>query len=224
MLLCFTNWTLEQISSSVSIVTPIILLSWFYYSQRQILSKSYFENVPGIYGGFTDPISDQSKEKGHIYSGIILNIREIDDKGYFKGEFDFAETTTDLIDNKIFDRQLTDGVYQFYGKFDFKIYQSKIRHPFKPNQNRVYIGKLYLVDRLDFNFDSYNIETYLKAEFDILHYREMQTLKFTFSKSYKKDSPKLPSTFILNKKIGLNFEPYNNLVRSVFLGHTRVDK
>jgi len=224
MFLCHTGWTLEQISAAVSIGTPIILLLWFYYSQRRALSKSYFDNVPGIYGGFTEPISDQSKEDGRIYSGIIMNIRDIDDKGYFKGEFDFAETTTDLVGNRIEYRKLIDGVYQFYGKFDFELFLNKTRHPFKPEQNRTYVGKLYLVDRLDFDFGNYEIETYLKAEFDIVHYREMQTLKFSFSKVYKKDAPKLPPSFVLNKKIGLNFEPYINLVNTVFVGHTRVDK
>jgi hypothetical protein len=224
MLLCFVGWALENTSAVISIGTPIILLIWFYYSQRRTLSKSYFENIPGIYGGFTNPISDQTKEEKRIYAGIIMNIRDIDDKGYFKGEFDFAETTTDLKDNRIFYRKLKDGVFQFYGKFNFKIYLNKTRHPFKPEENRVYKGKLYLVERLDFNFDNYKINNYLKAEFEIWHYREMQTLKFTFNKAYKNDGFDLPTSFILNKKIGLNFEPYINLVKTVFIGQTRVDK
>lgn len=224
MLLCFQGWTLEQISAAISIGTPVILLLWFYYSQKQTLSKNYFEKIPGIYGGFTDPICDQTKEKGRIYSGIIMSIKDIDNKGYFKGEFDFAETTTDLIGNKIVGRKLIDGIASFYGKFDFELCWNKTRHPFKPKENRTYIGKLYIVDRLDFDFENYQIETYLKAEYDILHYREMQTLKFTLSKTYKNEKLLFPATFTLNKTLGLNFEPYKNLIDTVFLGETRVDK
>src|SRR5690606_32900554 len=37
--------TLEDISNLISIATPFILLIWFYYSQRQTLSKDYFSEL-----------------------------------------------------------------------------------------------------------------------------------------------------------------------------------
>lgn len=218
MFLCYQGWTLEQISAAISIVTPIILLFWFYYSQRQILSKNYFEKLPGIYGGFTDP-KNEGGQGYQVYSGIIMNIKDIDNKGYFKGELDFAETTTEQLP-----RKLIDGIATFYGKLNFKLVYSKKRHPFKPKENRIHVGKLYLVDRLDFDFENYKIENYVKAEYDILHYREMQVLKFTLSKVYRKEGFYLPNSFLLYKTLGFNFEPYKNLIDVVFEGQTRVDK
>src|SRR4051812_40434049 len=124
MILCFQNWTLENVSAVISIATPIILLVWFYYSQKQNLSKNYFDGIDGIYAGFTEPVSKLDDTKG-LYSGIIMNIRDTDEKGYFKGEFDFAESKTDIIDNKISGRKVQDGINTFLGKLNFEIYRSK---------------------------------------------------------------------------------------------------
>jgi hypothetical protein len=222
MLSFIQGWTLGDISDAISIATPIILFFWFYYSQRQILSKSYFDQVDGIYAGFTEPISKVEDKKG-LYSGIIMNIRDTDDNGYFKGEFDFGETKTDVENNRLLFRNLRDGVHTFLGKLNFEIYRNKVRHPFRPEENRTYNGTLYIVDRLDFAFDDYKIETYLRAEYDILHYREMQTMKFTLRKRHKTGEPELPETFILHKKMGVSFEPYKNEKEVVFRGDTRSD-
>ena len=67
MILC--NISLGQVSDFVSIGTPLVLLAWFYYSQRQTLSKNYFEQIDGIYAGFTEPLSYSSNGK-RIYGGI----------------------------------------------------------------------------------------------------------------------------------------------------------
>ena len=216
--MCCSEITLKEIADVISIITPIVLVCWFYYSQRHTLSKNYFENIPGIYGGFTDP-KNKGGEGYRVYSGIIMNIKDIDSNGFFKGELDFAETTTE--ENP---RKLIDGVSTFYGKLNFELQFAKIRHPFKPKQNRQYAGKLYIVDRLDFDFDNYQIENYLRAEYNIIHYREMQTMKFEISEIYKQDGFYLPNSFLLNKTIGLNFDPYKNLVQVVFEGQTRVDR
>jgi hypothetical protein len=223
MTLCFQGWTLENISSAISIATPIILLLWFYYSQRQTLSKSYFDQIDGIYGGFTEPISQLEDTKG-LNSGIIMNIRDTDDKGYFKGEFDFAEAITKVENDRLLFKNVRDGVHTFLGKLNFEIYRDKARHPFKPEENRIYKGTLYIVDRLDFAFENYKIDTYLRAEYDILHYREMQTLKFTLKKLHKTGEPALPTSFVLYKKMGVSFEPYKNVKDVVFRGNTRSDK
>jgi hypothetical protein len=222
MILCFLGWTSGDVSDTISIATPIILLFWFYYSQRQTLSKSYFDQVDGIYAGFTEPISKLDDTKG-LHSGIIMNIRDTDDKGYFKGEFDFGETKTEIENNSLLFRSIIDGVHTFLGKLDFKIYRDRIRHPFRPEENRIYKGTLYIVDRLDFAFEDYNIDTYLRAEYDILHYREMQTMKFTLRKRHKNGEPELPETFVLHKKMGVSFEPYQNVKEVVFRGETRSD-
>lgn len=223
MILCFQSWTLEDISSAISIATPIILLFWFYYSQRQTLSKNYFDQIDGIYAGYTKPISKLDDMKG-LESGIIMNIRDTDDKGYFKGEFDFGETKTEIENNRIYFRNIRDGVHTFLGKMDFEIYRDKTRHPFKPEENRIYKGTLYIVDRLDFAFEDYKIDTYLRAEYDILHYREMQTLKFKLKKLHKTGEPQLPEAFVLHKKMGMSFEPYQTLKQLVFRNDTRSDK
>jgi hypothetical protein len=223
MLLCVTIITLDQISDIISIATPIILFIWFYYSQKQTLSKNYFDQIDGIYAGFTEPISKIEDKRG-VYSGIIMNIRDTDDKGYFKGEFDFGETKTDIVNDQLEFRNLRDGIHTFIGKLNFKFYKDKTRHPFKPSENRIYKGTLYIVDRLDFSFNDYKIETYLSAEYDIIHYREMQALVFTLKKIHKSDGRDLPQTFTLHKKMGFNFEPYSNVRDSVFRGNTRSDK
>jgi hypothetical protein len=223
MLLCFSSLSLDDISDIISITTPIILLIWFYYSQRHTLSKNYFRELDGIYAGFTEPVNKEIDTKG-LSAGIIMNIRDTDESGYFKGDFDYAETKAELIDNEISFRNLRDGVHSFIGKMDFEIYANKIRHPYKPEENRVYKGILYIVDRLDFSFENYKIETYLRAEYNIIHYREMQTLKFTIKKIHKTDGPQLPESFTLYKKMGFSFEPYRNVKTMVFRGNTRTDK
>jgi len=219
--MCKIN-SLKEVSDIISIVTPLILLIWFYYSQKQRLSKSYFSEIDGLYAGFTEPISTIEDKTG-INSGIIMNIRDTDDSGFFKGEFDFAENQIKLINDNILTRNIRDGIHTFFGKLDFKLYISKSRHPFRLRENRVYNGSLYIVDRLDFSFDNYKIEDYLCAEYKIKHFREMQTLKFILKKVYRKDRPELPKEFILYKKMGASFEPYKNVKEVVFRGNTRSD-
>lgn len=214
--------TLEDISNLISIATPFILLIWFYYSQRQTLSKDYFSELNGIYAGFTEPISKVEDKKG-LHAGIILNIRETDDKGYFKGQFDFAETITETSGNRVGFRKIRHGIHTFIGKMEFEVHRDKIRHPFKPDQNRTYKGKLYIVDRLDFLFENYKIEDYLSAEYDIKHYREMGTFVFTISKVHRQDRHDLPPKFTLFKKMGAVFEPYSNVKQVVFVENTLSD-
>lgn len=223
MLLCFQLWTLEQFSAAISIATPFILLMWFYYSQKQSLSKNYFDQVDGIYAGFTTPISKLEDMKG-VSAGIIMNIRDTDDNGYIKGEFDFGEIQTIIENDKLIFRSLRAGIHTFLGKLDFKIYKNKTRHPFRPEENRIYRGKLYIVDRLDFSFENYKIDTYLRAEYDIVHYREMQTMKFSLKKKYKNEGADFPATFTLYKKMGTSFEPYINVKESVFRNRTFSDR
>lgn len=216
-----STMTLDDISNLVTIFTPVILLLWFYYSQRATLSKDYFSELGGIYGGFLKAVY-QPQPGETVYAGIIMNIRDVDNKGFFKGEFDYAETLGGQ-GPQLQGRNITDGIYQFFGEMDFKLFLDKKRHPFKVKKNRIYKGKLFIVDRLDFQFDDYKIEQYVRAEYDIIHYREMESLKFKLSKVYRAGAQELPDNFVLHKSAGFDFEPYKNVKRLVFPA-TRVDR
>jgi hypothetical protein len=213
----------EKISALISIITPLILLFWFYYTQRQTLSKFYFDEINGLYAGFTKPIS-ASEDGGKVNSGIVMNIRDINNGGYFKGELDFSETTTRMEFNTVRFRLLSDRMQTFFGKMNYQIHLSKDRHPFKAEENRVYTGILYIVTRLDFLFEGNDFEKAILAEYDITHYREMGLMKFKLKQTYGKVKPNLPEQFVLNKSVGFEFEPYVNVRKIVFNGETRVDR
>lgn len=219
---CGQSFGLSEWSDLISILTPFILLIWFYYSQRQTLSKNYFDEIGGIYAGFTEPTVTPI-HNGKVHSGIIMNIRDVDSKGFFKGDFDYAETESFSVNQKHLFRTITDGVYSFFGDMEFELYRDKKRHPFKVKENRSYKGSLYVVDRMDFQIDNFKLEDYIIAEYRILHYREMETIKFTLKKTYRTGAQKLPENFVLYKSSGLNFEPYKNLKMVVF-PITRVDQ
>ena len=212
--------SLDEVANAISIATPFILLIWFFYSRKETYSGIYYSELKGIYAGYTYSIVSAKGTYG-LDCGIIMNIRNSDENGFFKGELDYAETIHDRnfqFINKV------DGVYTFLGKLNYEYYRDKNRHPYKPSENRVYTGILYIVDRRDFNFENFDIETYTRAEYLITHYREMQVLKFELKKIYNKDLAKLPETFMLNKKPGFDFEPYINLKKTVFINGTRADK
>jgi hypothetical protein len=214
--------TLDDISNLISIATPLILLVWFYYSQRATLSKDYFAELAGIYGGFLEA-TYKPREGETVHAGIILNIRDVDNKGYFKGDFDYAETLGGQ-GMQLQGRNISDGVYQFFGEMKFELHLDKKRHPFDPAKNRTYKGKLFVVDRLDFRFDDYKIEQYVRAEYNIVHYREMETLKFTLSTVHRTGAQELPAHFLLYKSAGFDFEPYKSVKKVVFPVQTRVDR
>lgn len=219
----FQMSTAEQISTALSIATPVILLLWFYYSRRLALSKSYFTQIEGLYAGFTETVTKLSDSK-RVYSGIIMNILDADEKGYFRGEFEFTERKIEAVDNMVSSSIVYEGLYSFWGKIDFKLYRSKCRNPLRPDENRIYKGKFYIVERLDFDFKIHKLETYLRAEYDIVHYREMQTIEFQQKIDHRPQSPGAPKTYTLFRKMGANFEPYNNVKRVVFAGDSRVDR
>jgi hypothetical protein len=222
-MICSSTFGLSDISDLISILTPLVLLLWFYYSQRQILTNNYFfEVAKGIYAGFTTPKS-QPLHNGQVHSGIIMNIRSVDSRGFFKGDFDYAETESYTHGGQHLFGLITDGVYSFFGDLNFEVYRNKKRHPFKLAENRIYKGNLYIVDRMDFNLENYKIEDYLIADYSVVHYREMEAMKFKLRKVYKPGSQKFPDEFVVFKSSGLNFEPYKNLKRIVF-PQTRVDQ
>jgi hypothetical protein len=205
--------TFENLSNIISVITPLVLLFWFYYSQKQILSNLYFPSIKGKYGCFLKTTTSPVRN-GSVSGGLLLEIIDVDAGGNFKGDFKIREIETTL-DIKNF--LLKEGRHSFFGKIDFKLYRNKKRHPYKPNENRTYIGKIYIVTRLDFVFDLYKIEDYLHAEYDILHYREMQTIVCKLSKIYNEELSKdLPKSFTLYKSTGISYEPYKNLEETIF--------
>ncbi|MCK4665096.1 MAG: hypothetical protein KAT68_19665 [Bacteroidales bacterium] len=212
----YSLFQLDQIINLISILTPIILLAWFYYSQKQFLSKNYFKELIGDYGGFTETVAE-IPNKG-IKSGMILHIKDINSQGYFKGEFRFGETIHSFDNGNPKVKRIRNGIITFYGKMNFKIHSSsRMRNPYKPKQNRKYNGKLFIVTRLDFSFDKTNIDDYLYGEYNIIHFREMETLVFEISKVYNEKHMNFPKTFKLYKSTGFSFEPLDSVKKVVFL-------
>jgi hypothetical protein len=223
MELCGHTFGLEDWSNLISIVTPVILLFWFYYSLKQNLSKDYFKEVDGIYAGFTTPIATPNNG-GQMYSGVIMNIRTVDNKGFYKGDFDFAETESCTINGQHMFNQLNDGVYSFFGDTRFRLHFDKKRHPFRTNENRTYKGSLFVVAHMSLPLDNTKLEDYLIAEYNVIHFRERESIKLTIKKIHRTGAQTLPTEILLHKSSGLTFEPYKNLKQVVFKNNTRVDK
>lgn len=172
---------IASVSNIISVLTPPILICWFFYSQNQSLSAKYLQEIDGIYAGFV-PSQFNSQRGGTVYSGIIMNIHDVDAKGFFRGQLDYGGRESYLQNDEPQSALLFDGISHFMGKLKFNLSRDKERDPFNPKENRVYKGTLYLVSRLDFDFSNYKIEDYITAEYSIQHYREMQTLVFTLKK------------------------------------------
>jgi hypothetical protein len=223
MEICGQTFGLEDWSNLISLVTPVILFIWFYYSQKQSLSKDYFGEIEGIYAGFTTPIVTPN-HGGQMYSGVIMNIRTVDNKGFYKGEFDFAETESCTINGQHTFNQLNDGVYSFFGESRFRLHIDKKRHPFRTEENRTYKGNLFVVAHLSFPLDETKLEDYLIAEYNVIHFRERESLKLTIKKVHRTGAQTLPKEILLHKSSKLNFEPYKNLKQIVFKNNIRVDK
>jgi len=209
-----TDWA-GLIANTVSIGTPVILLIWFLVTSKRQLSDQYFNELPGYYGGFTKPLDPEFKVNE---GGVLLRILNIDANGYFQREFDFGEhRATVTPDNRLFFEQLRDGIYTCMGKMDHHIYRSKVRNPMDAAQNRTYTGKFFVVDRLDIDFRSYNIQQYIQMEYDITHFREMKTLELKLVKVHREIS-QLPADITLYKQIGLHFDVYNSVKDTSFRG------
>ena len=60
------------------------------------------------------------------------------------------------------------------------------------------------------------IKPYLKCEFSIKHYREMGAIEFMVPKMLKDSNFSYPSSFVLYKSMGYEFEPYESVKEVVF--------
>ena len=208
-----SNLDISKISDIVSIATPVVLLIWFLISRKTHLQETYQKEILGYYGGFTKPIDNSL---GINQGGILLRILSVDANGYFIGDFDFGENKTTVTpNNQLFFQQIRDGFYTCLGKIDHEIYASQDRHPYKADENRTYIGKFYVVDRLDFEFKSYNFETYIQLEYDLVHYREMNVIELKLFKKHREIS-QLPDEITVHKKIGLSYDLYDSVKSIAF--------
>jgi len=197
----------------ISIATPIVLGVWFAITRKSHLSETYYQEITGSYGGFTEAIDANI---GVDHGGFLLRIINIDSNGYFLGEFDFGESKTSVLSNHQFaTQQMRDGIYICLGQIDHQIYTSEDRHPMKAYENRTYTGKFYVVDRLDFQFKSYNFENYIQLEYDLVHYREMKVIELKLVKTHREIS-QLPAEITVHKKIGLTNDVYDMVQWSAF--------
>lgn len=212
MFLCIT---LEKLSALFGIITPPILLFWFYHTRKQNFNNEFL----GIYAGYMNNENIPNTQKT-IESGLIMNIRDISGGGFFRGEFDYRKNISTIYD----DVMSQDGIYTFYGKINYRFYFPKVRHLLKPKQNRIYKGKLTIVMRLDFQLETQSIEQFSQEEYKFDYYRELRVLKFLQTASSKNQSNNIPKEFLLHKGLGLNFEPYKNVKETIFRGFTRADK
>jgi hypothetical protein len=203
------EFSIEKVGAFFEIVTPLTLLCWFYYNQKERLSIEYFTGIAGTYAGYLNGMYEP-EQGGREEAAIILRIIDIDNDGYFRGEFEHIERE---VTNYTTYRR-TEGLYMFLGKMDFSIYREKTRNPLVAKENRIYTGKLYVVDRLDFLFEQQDIKDFTRAEYGVTHYREMKTLKFVLEKNYDKNT-KRPKEFTLYRKMGLKFEPYST-IKTIF--------
>lgn len=151
------DFELSDVSNLISIATPAVLIVWFYYTQKNTYSKEYYPEIPGIYAGFNDSITKFDETKERIYAGGIMNIVDVDSNGYFTGELHYGENLSSNTGDTITFRQVRTGIHTFTGYLDYRMYWKKKRNPFKPKSNRKYKGKLYIVHRLDFQFEKNKI-------------------------------------------------------------------
>ncbi len=204
---------LENASAMISIITPLIILFWFFHTRKQNFNNEFI----GVYAGYMD--SETNNDGERIESGLILNIKDISSSGFFRGEFDYRRN----LSTKIEDRMIQDGFYTFYGKVKYRLYFPKNRHLLKTKENRIYFGKLVIVMRLDFDIEKQRISDFSQEEYDFEYYREIKVLKFRLSNRSANQTDKLPEKFQLNKSLDLAFEPYKNVKQTIFRGFTRTD-
>ena len=89
---------LESLSQIFSLATPIILFIWFCYTQHQRYLANYCKELEGIYAGFVNTSRNTPDLKG-LQAGIIMNIRDVDNKGFFKGEIEYGEVNLTIQNN-----------------------------------------------------------------------------------------------------------------------------
>ena len=204
--------SLSDWSDLTTLITPFILLVWFYYSQIHLLSSNYYSKIVGTYSGFCEPVVAQITPIGHPYAGVIMDITQVDTNGYFMGQIIYGEVESGS--SKVAGKVA--GIFQFYGRIPYKFYFKKNRNPFQREQNSLYNGKVYIVDRFDFATEQ-KIEDFKTLEYDVIYYRERNSLLFNNQKILRENhNPVLPKTFLIDKKINVYFDVSKGVFMTVF--------
>lgn len=190
-----------------SVITTVVVFLWFLLTQWQQRSTNLYTDFIGKYAGYT--LTVLNKALG-CEAGMILKINKIDTKGYFFGELHFGEV------NKQTMEQYHDSMQTFYGRLDYRLPVPRRRHPFTYSKNHRYLGKLWIVDRLDFHLSEDSIEKYVSEEFDLIFFRELGVIRLNFVKPGIRNN-NLPGTIYLFKSQDLEFEPYKTVPRVIFL-------
>ncbi len=201
---------LEFYSHIFEIITPIVLFFWFLYSRRSNFKKEYFKEITGFYGGFISNTVNKSAGNIRFDGGITLEIFDIDDNGYFRGQFNYTEEKVVMGNGPATTNLATASVNFFTGRLfyhlNFAFYRK--RNPLLWNSNRIYNGEMYTVMRLDFMTD--NEDNVLKSVYKIAHHRESRVMEFNVNKINNQPSA-LPKSFVLFKSYNHMMDPYKNV-------------
>jgi hypothetical protein len=198
-------------AEAFEILTPIVLFFWFLHTRKQHAKESLFKELIGFYGGWVSNTTNQSDEQNRFEGGLMLQIFDIDENGYFRGEFEYYEKQIQF-QNSLpgFTARIVSASLKFYyGKLKFKWnYKLAKPNPLLYSTNRTYIGELKVIDRLD--KISEDESSRLEAVYNFKYFREACVLNLIQKGLLKKDV-RLPSRFTLMKKSPHQLDPYTNI-------------
>jgi hypothetical protein len=213
-MLCILNSeTLEFSAEVFEILTPIVLFFWFFYSRWTKSKTEYFKEIAGNYGAFIPGVTRAPLEGKTYMSGMTMKIFDIDNNGYFRGQFDYyeEETTPGWVGGPNATSQIVQSSINFItGRLSFKWNLSpfKKRNPLLWKTNRIYNGEMTTVDRLDLLAETEDM--LLERVYNIKHHRESRVIEFTLER-VNKQNHNLPSKFILLKSFDHLLDPYKNV-------------
>lgn len=206
--------SLEIYSQIFEIATPIVLFFWFLYSRRNNFQKEYFKEIVGLYGGFISNTVNKSEGNIRFDGGITMEIFDIDDNGYFRGQFTYTEQKVVMGNGPASINLATASINFFTGRlfYHWNLAFYKKRNPLLWNTNRLYKGEMYTVMRLDFQTNDEN--EVLESVYKITHHRESRVIEFIENRVNKKTNP-LPKSFALLKSYNHLLDPYKNVKSSL---------
>lgn len=208
------------ISDLTGVLTGIVLILWFFYSRRNTKRKEYFDLIDGSYSNYTPP-TFAPEYNGTMYAGMIMRIREANNDGYFFADMHYKECESATVGGHWAMRLKSEGIFFFKGRLNYRSQTPrffKYRDPFKVEDNRTYLGEMFMVDRLDFDIQNQNLDQYVRAIYKLIHYRDLNVIKLEFQKQIQEEQFKLPKSFTLQKKLGIALEPYDSLKHDFFYG------
>jgi hypothetical protein len=215
MLLSIDKETLSTFAEIFEISTPVTLLGWFLHSRHEEAKRAYYKEIVGQYGGFVNETINKPIKGKRFDGGVTMEIFDIDDNGYFRGQFEYYEneiTLGEVGGRPATERPVHESVSFFYGKlrfrWNYRIFKN--RNPLLWKSNRLYKGDLRIVHR----FDSLNVseEATLECIYTIIHHRESRVVEFVEKKVFK-ESFQRPKQFTLFKELQTMLDPYTNVKR-----------